>query len=63
MALGIVACPAPDCALFALGTSWIEAAAAVCFRATAAAARRNRQSAAADYQIWIAIAILGFDGL
>ena len=56
MALGIVAHPALDCALCALGTSRFEAAAAVCFRATVAAARGNRQSAAAHYQIWFAIA-------
>src|SRR6478672_1650609 len=56
MALGIVAHPALDCALCALGTSRFEAAPAVCFRAIVAAARGNRQSAAAHYQIWFAIA-------
>ena len=56
MALGIVAHPALDCALCALGTSRIEAAAAVRFRATAAAARGNRQSATAHRKIWFVIA-------
>src|SRR6476646_9342121 len=56
MALGIVDDPALDCALCALGTSRIEAAAAVCFRATAPAARGNRQSATAHRKIWFVVA-------
>src|SRR5580765_329626 len=56
MALGIVARPALDCALCALGTSRIEAAAVVCIYAPAAAARGNRQSSAAHYKVWFAIA-------
>src|SRR5512132_3093726 len=56
MALGIVAHSALNCALCARGTSRTEAAAAVCFRATVASARWNRQSAAADHKICFAIA-------
>src|SRR6476659_7280944 len=56
MALGIVDDPALDCALCALGTSRIEAATVVCVRAPTAAARGNRQSAAACHKMWFAIA-------
>src|SRR6478672_2310289 len=56
MALGIIARPALDCSVCALGTSRSETAAVVCVRALAAAARWKRQSAAAHHKIWFAVA-------
>ena len=51
MALGIVADPAPDCALCSRGASWAEATTGIRFSAFAAAACRNRESAAAHHKI------------
>jgi len=45
--------PALDCALHARGTSRTETACSSLFPRASAAARRNGQSAAAHYQIWL----------
>src|SRR5438034_10691859 len=56
MALGIVARSAFGCTLCACGASRAQAPAGVRFRALAATACRNRESAAAHYKIWSPVA-------